>query len=779
MGGPASVARIGNLPADTTSFVGRKGDTAEVRRLLSVSRLVTLTGVGGVGKTRLAVRVASSLSRNFPDGAWLVELEHVREPTLVARTVSEALQVPDETGRDPIWVLCDYLHDRNLLLVLDNCEHLLAACRDLVAALLPAAPGLTVLATGRERLRLPDECVWHVAPLSLPDPGQPLPPGAAVRYPALMLFAERAAAAEPGFALTPANEARVAQVCRLLDGIPLAIELVAVRLRALSLDHLLSRLADRYWSLAAGRRGQVPRHQTLAAAVAWSFNLCSAREQLLWARAAVFAGGFDLAAAEDVCAGDGLPADEIGEAVTGLVDKSVLTRETHGRTVRYRLLETLRQYGRDKLRESGDETALRSRHRDHYLAAGEEDEAHWFGARQPEICTRTRLEHANIRDALDFCLESAQERPVGLGMAATLWFYWAGCGMLGEGRHWLDRALFRNPQPGPERARALWVDGYVATLQGDLPSAVAMLEECRAYARRAGDDVAMAYATHRLGCNLLVGDDLDGAIVLFEDAQRRYARLVEMNSNVMLAHIELAIAAIFLGDLDRATELCEEGRAIGEAHGEQWAYAYALYVLALVALRRGELRQARTYGRQSLRIKRTFNDLVGVVLAIEVLAWSAAASGAAERAALLLGAANQIWPSVGYPMFGSRHFAAPHRDCELAARRDLGDRRFEAAFRRGMDLSVDDAVAFALGEDGAAGSAALGEPEAPRTTPLTPREQEVAELVGAGLSNREIATRLVISPRTVESHVQHVLQKFGFTSRAQVATWAAQQQRGS
>src|SRR6266571_2392192 len=444
MGGPASVARIGNLPADTTSFVGRKGDTAEVRRLLSVSRLVTLTGVGGVGKTRLAVRVASSLSRNFPDGAWLVELEHVREPTLVARTVSEALQVPDETGRDPIWVLCDYLHDRNLLLVLDNCEHLLAACRDLVAALLPAAPGLTVLATGRERLRLPDECVWHVAPLSLPDPGQPLPPGAAVRYPALMLFAERAAAAEPGFALTPANEARVAQVCRLLDGIPRASELGAVRLRALSLDHLLSRLADRYWSLAAGRRGQVPRHQTLAAAVAWSFNLCSAREQLLWARAAVFAGGFDLAAAEDVCAGDGLPADE---------------------------------------------TALRSRHRDHYLAAAEEDEAHWFGARQPEICTRTRLEHANIRDALDFCLESAQERPVGLRMAATLWFYWAGCGMLGEGRHWLDRALFRNPQPGPERARALWVDGYVATLQGDLPSAVAMLEECRAYARRAGDDV--------------------------------------------------------------------------------------------------------------------------------------------------------------------------------------------------------------------------------------------------------------------------------------------------
>jgi DNA-binding CsgD family transcriptional regulator len=243
----------------------------------------------------------------------------------------------------------------------------------------------------------------------------------------------------------------------------------------------------------------------------------------------------------------------------------------------------------------------------------------------------------------------------------------------------------------------------------------------------------------------------------------------------MLARIELALAAIFQGDLDRAAALCEESRAIGEASGEQWAYAYALYTLALIALSRGELRQARTYGRQALRIKRTFNDLLGVVLAIEVLAWTAAAGGTAERAAILLGAANQIWPSVGYPMFGSRYFGAPHRDCELAARRDLGDRQFEMAFRRGMGLSVDDAVAYALGEDGVSAAITPAEPEPPRTTPLTPREHEVAALVGAGLSNREIATRLVISTRTVESHVQHVLQKFGFTSRAQVAAWAAQQ----
>jgi predicted ATPase/DNA-binding CsgD family transcriptional regulator len=774
MGSPVSVARIGNLPADTTSFLGRKGDTAEVRRLLSVSRLVTLTGVGGVGKTRLAVRVAAAVSGTFADGVWLVELEHVRDPTLVARTVCDALGVRDETGRDPVQVLTGYLRDRRLLLVLDNCEHLLEACRKLVEAVLPAAPAVRILSTGRERLHLPGECVWQVAPLSLPDPEQLLPPGAGARYPALLLFAERAAAAQPGFALTPENEAQVAKVCQLLDGIPLAIELVAVRLRPLSLEHLLARLSDRYWSLAAGRRGRVPRHQTLEAAVEWSFHLCTRQEQLLWARAAVFAGGFDLAAAEAVCSGDGLPTDHLGAVLTGLVDKSILVCEAPGGTVRYRLPQTLRQYGGDRLHESGRETELRHRHRDHYLALAEHDEANWFGAHQPEICVRIRREHPNLRAALEFCLESAGERRSGLRMAATLWFYWAGCGVVGEGRDWLDRTLSGNPEPGPDRARALWVAGYLGTLQGDLTAAVGMLEECRGYARQAGDEVALAYATHRLGSSQLVADDLDGAVALLEDAQRRYAGLAEMNSTVMLAGIELAVALVYLGDLDRAAALCEEGRAIGAAHGEQWAYAYALYVLALVSLFQGDPRRAQTLGRQSLRIKRTFNDLLGVVLAVEVLAWSAAADGSAERAAVLRGAGHRIWPSVGFPAFGLQRLAAPYRDCELIARRDLGDQRFEAAFRRGMALSADDAVAYALGEDDLAATG-TAEPEPPRAVLLTPRELQVARLIGEGLSNREIADRLFISPRTVESHVQHILQKFGFGSRAQVVTWAAQQ----
>src|SRR5256714_3314213 len=475
MGGPGSLVRIGGLPADTTSFVGRKSDVAEVRRLVSGARLVTLTGVAGVGKTRLALRVAASVGRSFPDGVWLTELEHVRDAALVAHTVSESLGIRDETGRPPLTVLAEYLRDRKLLLVLDNCEHLTGACAQLVTALLDAAPGLSILATSRERLRVPEERDWQVAPLSLPDPEQPMPPGAALQYPALTLFAERARAAEPNFALTPQNEARVVQVCQLLDGLPLAIELIAVRLRALPLDHLLSRLTDGSWALAVGRRGRVPRHQTLEAAVAWSYQLCSAEEQALWARVSVFAGSFDEAAAMAVC---GLPAARVPRLLTGLVDKSVLIREGSPGRSRFRLLNTLRQYGWDRL-PAGDDDDLRRRHRDHYLALAEQGEKRWFGAEQLEVAAQTRLEHANLRAALASSLGTeqsgsppgARRRRAGLRLAATLWFYWASCGLLGEGRHWLDRPPPAHPGPRPGPGKALWGHRYGATPHGGLPGA--------------------------------------------------------------------------------------------------------------------------------------------------------------------------------------------------------------------------------------------------------------------------------------------------------------------
>ncbi len=762
--------RLGNLPADTTTFVGRKHDGAEVKRLLSKARMVTLTGPGGVGKTRLALHTGSQLRRAFADGVWLVELAGLQNGALVAHTLLESLGVHDKTGRSQTEVLTEYLRDRQTLVILDNCEHLAEACASLAETLLRAAPRLRLLATSRQRLGLPGEHLWLVSPLPLPDPQQPMAPGAWLQDPALALFEERAAAVHPAFAVTNETQAKVAEVCHLLGGIPLAIELAAVQMRVLTLDNLLSELTDCYRMPGMRTRGGLPRHQTLRAAVEWSYQLCDAAQRSLWARASVFAGSFDLAAAQQVCAGDGLAAEGILTHLAELVDQSVLICEQDGKATRFRLLEPLRQYGRDQLRETGAETEIRRRHRDYFLGLASRCEADWFGPGQVEISVRTRLEHANLRSALTFCLESPAEMTAGLRLASTLWFYWAGCGVLSEGRHWLDRALAGAPKPGACRAKALWVNGYVATLQGDLRAATAMLEECRAYARSSRDDIALAYATHRLGCNALVGDDIAHAKSLFEEARAAYRRLGELNSNVMLAGIELAVANVFLGDLDSAAALCAEAREIGWSSGEQWAYAYAIYALALVALSRGELDEAAELGRDCLQISQEFNDLLGIVLAIELLAWTDAAQERWERAATMLGAAQRIWPSVGYPMFGSRYFGAPHGDCAARTREALGS-LFESAVGQGAGLTLDEAIAYALGP-----AKPATPPSAGRSLPssLTEREQQVADLIADGLSNRAIAEKLVISPRTAEGHVNQILRKLGFARRTQIATWVTQ-----
>jgi predicted ATPase/DNA-binding CsgD family transcriptional regulator len=753
VGGFLSPGRKGNLPADTTTFVGRRHDVAEVRRLLSESRLVTLTGVGGVGKTRLALRAAAETHRAFRDGVWFVELGGVVDQELVVHTILEQLGIHDDTVRRHRTVLVEHLRDRQMLMVLDNCEHVVGATAELVDALLRGVRGLRLLVTSRERLGVDGEHLWQVAPLP--------------QDPALTLFAERAAAVEPGFALGPHNHETVSQICTLLGGIPLAVELAAVRLRVLTLDHLLSRLDNTFRVLVDGKRGGDPRHQTLHAAVDWSFHLCNRSEQILWARASVFSGSFDLEAAEGVCSGDSVARDSIMQALTGLVDKSVVVSEQHSCGTRFRLLEPLRQYGLEKLRGAGREEVMRERHRDHYVDWAERREKEWFGPAQPQIFVLTRLEHANLRSALDFCFD--HEGDHGVHLAGTLWFYWAGCGMLGEGRHWLDRALARAPE-GPLRAKALWVNGYVATLQGDLSASVRMLEECREYAERVGDAASLAYSTHRLACTHLVGDDLDLADSLFEEAVSLYRSQGTVNSHTMLAGIELAISATFRHDFAAAERLCVEAKSVGEEHGELWAQAYAIYVLALCAWVSGDFPRADQFGRECLRIKRTFHDLLGIVLAIEVLAWIAASQGDTARAATLLGATSEIWQSVGYPMFGSRYFGAPHGECEATAISALGDQEFRALFRKGMDLELEDAITFAIGEE-------LEEPPQPiavAPTPLTRREQQVADLIAGGMSNKEIAATLVIARRTAEGHVERILQKLGFSSRAQIATWVTE-----
>ncbi|WP_181799139.1 ATP-binding protein [Kitasatospora acidiphila] len=681
-----STLRRGNLPAELTSFIGRHAELAALAALLTGPRLVTVTGPGGVGKTRLALRAAATAAED----AYLVEIGELQDPLLLGHAVLEALGLTDGTARPPLEVLVEQLDGRRLLLVLDGCEHLVAACAELAGTLLRALPGLRVLATSREALRIGGEHLLPVVPLPVTAPPGTLP--AAVR-----LFCDRAAAVLPGF--EPRGErqrAEVGTLCRRLDGIPLALELAAGRLRSLSVGQIALRLDDRFELLTDGDRGALPRHRTLRTAIGWSHELCTMQERLLWARLSVFAGSFDLEAAEHICAGDGIEADEVVDLLRELVAKSVLLREEYAGAVRYRLLDTLRDYGAGWLRGSGAEYGLRRRHRDWYLGLASWGEVEWFGPRQAETAERTALAHSNLRAALEFCLGEPGEEQVALLLAGTLWYFWVGCGHLGEGRHWLERALALDRAPTAARAKALWVTGYTATLQGDRARAEPLLQECRSQALATGDDRALAYALHRLGCSALIGDEPARAAELFEQALRHYETAGELNSNVLMAMFELGLAQLFQGRVTEGEEYMARVREICEEHGEQWAYAYGLYARAYSQWLVGEARQARAFARESVRLHYGFRDLVGLVLGLELLALLEADRGELVEARVLQGAAHRIWQAVGVPLFGSADFNAPHHECARRARAGLSEQEFRAAFERGARLELAQAVHRAL-----------------------------------------------------------------------------------
>jgi len=697
----------GNLPSETTSLIGRSAELAEAERLSELTRLVTVVGPGGVGKSRLALRAAALAAPRFDDGAWLVDCSLVNDPALLCHAVTEALRLTDGTARRPADVLVDHLRRRELLLVLDGCEHLVDACSALVAQLLAAAPGLHVLATSRQPLDAPGEHLLPLSPLSAHGPDAD----------AVTLFTQRAAAVLPGFRLTPDAEGPVTALCRRLDGIPLALELAAGRLRALSVEQLTERLDDRFRLLTGGSRSALPRHQTLRTAIGWSHELCSPQERLLWARVSVFAGNFDLDAAEYICSGRGLAADDILELLSELVAKSIVLREESVQGIaRYRLLDTLREYGGHWLRSSGQEGLLRRTHRDWFLGLASWGEIEWFGPRQAQTRDRTQRDHANLRAALDFCLDEPGEEQLAQVLAGTLWFYWVGCGHLGEGRHWLDRALAVSADPTEARAKALWVTGYLSTLQGDLEHARPLLEACRVQALATGDDRALAYAVHRQGCAALIGDDLPRATELFEEALWHYEKLGELNSNVLMAMFELGLALVFQGDRDEGELWMTRLRDLCERYDEQWAYAYGLFATAYSDWLGGDFASARAHAKESLRLNHVFRDLVGSVLGIEVLALLATEPGPDGRpgdlreARLLQGAAHSIWRCVGIPLFGSRSFNAAHAECKVRVLAGLSGAEAAESFRLGELLDLDAAV-----------ERALHGPAPERTAPPAPR----------------------------------------------------------
>lgn len=757
-----------NLPADLTSFVGRRSEAHAVRQLLAADRLVTLTGVGGVGKTRLALRVAHDLRRAFPDGVCLVELASLKDPDLLPHTLMDALGIREHSAHAAL-VLTDYLRPRHTLLVLDNCEHLLEATADLADRLLRVAPKLRILATSRQALMIAGEHVYPVPTLPVPDVNVRLPPGLATQFAAVNLFAARAAAVVPGFEITPDNEQAVIQVCQRLEGIPLAIELAAVRLRVLSVEELAQRLDSRFELLREGSRNLPERHQTLEALIDWSYELCTPAEQTLWARASVFAGGFGIDALEAVCADDVLAEEAILDTVAGLTDKSILIRGEQRGRVRFRMLETIREYGQARLREPGSEAEVQRRHRDWYLRLIEKAAAEWFGPAQEDWAALLRLEHPNVRAALEFCLARPDEVRVGLRMAGLPWFLWAALGFMTEGRLWLDRALALDQEPSLERVWALGTAADIAFFQGDEAAAAGLIDAVHDLADQLGDPKGLAYATHMRGLRAL-GTDPGAAVPLLVEALERYACTDVTADYPNSVRPALTMAYLLSGDLDRAAEVVEEACAQCKQAGERWLLSYAMWAKGVLMLLRGELEKAEANLCEALQLKRFTPDSLALAFILDALGWTAAARGDSERAAVLLGASDQVWRTVGVPLFGAKHLLARREQFQGMARQAMGDTGFDTSFARGGQLTVEDMVTFALRER----HTSSVEPR-PAYNLLTPREREVADLVAQGMSSKDVAAKLVISRRTVDVHVEHIFAKLGFNSRTQIATWVTQQ----
>jgi predicted ATPase/DNA-binding CsgD family transcriptional regulator len=749
--------RITGPAPDLTTFVGREHELDEAARLLRVARLVTLLGVGGVGKTRLALRIAAQRRPESFDDVYLADLSTLDDPGLVEATLAEALGISDESGALTAGDIAVQLADRRTLVVLDNCEHVLDRCAALAGTLLAASPGVTLLATSRQPLGLTGEHVLPVPPLAAPWPGDHAEPAELARSPAVALFLDRARAAVPGFALTAENGRAVAAVCAALDGLPLALELAVVRLRALSPAQLLERLEVRPDQALRGTdRTAQPRHRSLASLMDWSFRLCDEQERILWARVSVFAGGFDLEAAERVCSGGGIDEDTVADLVAGLVDKSVLLREDHGSHVRYRLLETVRRYGRSRLAESGEEAQLRRRHREHVQCVVDAAAAHWFGPDDLAWLDRMRLDHANLRAALESCTRSPADAEDGLRLATTFWLMWRTAGRVTEGRHWLDRLLACEPAPSPATATALWVNGWLALIQGDHDRARELLHRSEEISRDRDDRVAIAFVDLFLGQAAILDGELD-------EAERRLRRALPIHrgtgdpAGLIMTTFRLAVRHAAAGDADAAVATADECLRLCRERGARWWSGYARWIKGVALWCGGDPASAAEEAIESLAITRALGDELGSARALEVVAWVTVGSDPL-RAAQILGTVHRQCSELA----GYGDLADHHERCSTEARRRLGDDRFAAAHAHGAGQRIDEVVDLVLhGRDEDGGP----------DTPLTRREHEVAELIAQGKTNKAIARALGIAHRTADAHAEHIRAKLGVSSRSQIAAW--------
>ncbi|WP_068057506.1 protein kinase domain-containing protein [Nocardia xishanensis] len=755
-------SRPSRPPVELTSFVGRRTELTEATNALSTSRLVTLTGIGGVGKTRLAVRIATTVEGAYADGVAFVELGEVQDESLLPSIVAAALGLQDRSVRPLPEVLAEFLADRESLLVLDNCEQMVAGVAKLAESLLRACAGLRILTTSREPIGLDGEVVLPVHPLAVPDPDRL--PRSPTRNDAMRLFAERAAAAVAGFELTEDNKVTIARICRKLDGLPLPIELATAWLRAMSPEQILQRLTDRFALLTRGKRGAPARQQTLRMCIDWSYDLCTPTEQRVWAQLSVFAGSFDLEAAQLVCAED-IAAETLWDTIAFLVDKSILVREE---SARFSMLDTVRDYGQEKVRQSGEYLEVCRRHRDWYERLAFDANAGSVGPRALECFSRLRRERPNLRQALEFCV--ADDPEAGIRLAVALSNSWFFQGLLSEGRRWFDRLLARHTGAVTvEQAAAIYVASLMAAVQGDLPAVARLVREGQALVEQSTDALARAHIDFAAGILALYSGDPSAARPYFEEAIRLYEERGEVPFQVD-AVMFLGLTHEFRDNTDKAIEYYEHALALTEEHGGTIFQSYVLWSLAVALWRKGDPERATRLLVEALQLSRTLKDRANVSICLQTLAWIAAEGQDAERAVVLTAAAERIGQLVGTMPVMFSDLSVHQEEYERRTRQALSRQTYSAAQREGAALSFDAAIAYALGEHTA---------QAPTDVAgrkLTKREREVAELIAEGLSNREIATRLVISPRTAQGHVEHLLTKLGFTSRAQIAAWIAASQ---
>lgn len=748
-----------DIPHAATSYVGRRHEVVEVRAALRPGHLITLTGTGGVGKTRLAEAVATRVAREFADGAVFIDLTELRDGAPLPDLVATRLGLHNRSDRPTPQVVVDSLRERALLLVLDNCEHVVDAAATFAAAVVADCPKVTILATSRQSLGVDGEHVFRIPPLAVPADDVPPSPDELIRHDSVRLFVERAMAAAAGFELTAENADAVVAICRALDGLPLAIELAAARLRSLSPWQIADRLTRVLPLLTSTSRTAPERQRTLQATIDWSFALCSPAEQAVWQRASVFAGTFDLPAAERVCAAADLPAEDVLNAVDGLLDKSVLVRDDHGEIARYRMLETLREHGRSLLDEQGDTVRVLREHRDWIDQLTATADAEWVSPNQVPWIKRLGREQGNLRAALEWSITEPGEAGAALRIASRLDEYWTAYGHSMECRQRLDRALAATPADHPDRPRALAACALHAVWHLDFDGADRLLAE----ADRMADDLGEQFR-----------------------ASLTYVRALaaQMRTDPRAADLAAEAAAVFRAHGDVRRELhplwihgvskgyrggdMEAGRAalhrmleLCAAHGETRYRSMAEFGLAFLEVELGDVAVADDFARKAMRGATSIGERTGTAYLLDALAWIADRMGDHVRAATLFGAAGKVWQAVGSAPEVA--VSGPHRAHKANTLSALGDERFTRAYTAGRAMTSEEAARFALGEP---------EPdEGARPELLTRRQWEVAELVAAGLSNRHIAAKLVISERTADTHIQNILTKLDLHNRAHIAAW--------